>query len=680
MPFLHSVGGHQNVVDSLAFSPDGNLLLSGSWDGTARLWDFASGKLLRTFAWGSERIQCVAWSPDGRFVAVGGESPAIQPGEEYLQRYQYWLGHPKPRPAGEYWPDAPYDPSTVRVFDVETGVQHLKIEDYDRGISFSPDGQSIVVSSYVGLAIFELVSEEQLAVHSNEQGGFNRVGYSRDGKQIAAVNGAGVWLFGSTTLNLLEVVTADGLFAAEDLAEISPKFIRKIDYEGTADIDRQPLLLAQFCRDRFSDFTNLEISRSSSELPSLVMSPGNDRFAVISDQRRICVVDGNLKAVSELHAAGRTWIRTTAFSSDGRQLASTGDDRRITVWDVESGERVRQFGDPPAEMTSTAISESGRLAAGEDDSGRIVLIDADQVKVVATTQTPVAVVQLEFIPNSSLLLAAFVCGTVRILETPSLAERMTLECVGPKLIGGMATTDGLRYLAVSERERDTWGDPGPRRVLTVHSIQDGKLLQTISLPDGRRIRSTTTSQDRRRLGIACDNEFFQILAENYVAIEYHLQSDLEPYHETAFLPDERRVLAANDGYGIGIVELNSMICTNRFVATRDGPTSLAVSPDGRWLARSTAYWEQIEIFDLPSGILKRRLIGHQAAVNKVAFLPDSRRLVSAGRDGTLKIWDVESSTCLASFAWTGNGWECLTCENVPVEIGPDDSPASPDRS
>jgi len=58
-------------VESVAFSPDGGLLLTGSFDRTARLWEMKSGSLLHTLEGHTGWVTCVAFSPDGRFTATG---------------------------------------------------------------------------------------------------------------------------------------------------------------------------------------------------------------------------------------------------------------------------------------------------------------------------------------------------------------------------------------------------------------------------------------------------------------------------------------------------------------------------------------------------------------------------------------------------------------------------------
>ena len=66
------LNGHSGMVTSLALSPDGNTLLSGSTDQTLRLWDWRTGNLLRTLTGHKEPIHCAVFSPDGARIASAG--------------------------------------------------------------------------------------------------------------------------------------------------------------------------------------------------------------------------------------------------------------------------------------------------------------------------------------------------------------------------------------------------------------------------------------------------------------------------------------------------------------------------------------------------------------------------------------------------------------------------------
>ena len=70
--------GHADGVKSVAFSPDGKTLASGSSDQTIKIWDLTSGRELRTLVGHSENVTSVAFSPDGKILASGSWNQTIK--------------------------------------------------------------------------------------------------------------------------------------------------------------------------------------------------------------------------------------------------------------------------------------------------------------------------------------------------------------------------------------------------------------------------------------------------------------------------------------------------------------------------------------------------------------------------------------------------------------------------
>ncbi len=150
---------HVSLVESLAFSPDGKLLASGSYQ-EVKLWEAASGKLLATTTGFGERVVCLAFSPDGKWLAAGGGAPT-QEGELKLLEV----------------------PSGKGVRDLKDNIH----SDTVFGVAFSPDSKLVVsCGADKFVKTFEVESGKFQKAFEGHTHHVMGVGFTGDGKLIAS--------------------------------------------------------------------------------------------------------------------------------------------------------------------------------------------------------------------------------------------------------------------------------------------------------------------------------------------------------------------------------------------------------------------------------------------------------------------------------------------------------------
>jgi WD40 repeat protein len=107
-PVDKTLTGHSGQVYSLAYSPDGRYLASGSKDRTIKIWEVATGKELRTLTGHSGVVLSVAYSPDGRYLASGSQDKTIKIWEVATGKVRTLTGHYMTFWSVAYSPDGRY--------------------------------------------------------------------------------------------------------------------------------------------------------------------------------------------------------------------------------------------------------------------------------------------------------------------------------------------------------------------------------------------------------------------------------------------------------------------------------------------------------------------------------------------------------------------------------------------
>ena len=592
---LLEINAHPGGVNHLRFLPNGEQFATAGSDGTGRIWDTRTGRLIRTFPDLGD-VQRLGISSDGELIAFASMDKGvtlwrISDGKP-LRAIQGYTGRasavsfsPKAHQLLVGTADAPY---ALYMFDFESGnlIQTLSGHQASiRDIAFTPDGLKAV--SCDGRAPGDKLGfklDASLAVWDLSTGAalWNRPA-DRNGRLAGAV---AVSPDGGTVV----CTCWDGAAKLCDVAT------------GT----HQVLVTSQRGRDvqgvAFSSNGFLAVGGPEGSIR--VLQPvANDASSAFGSWR------GNLPLAECRRFGGHVGeSRTLDFSPDGMILASGGGDGMVRLWPVGNGGEARTFREAPDwnvnEIFTVALSSDGRLALSSSDQDRLVRLwdvaSGNQINAIGTL-------------NGHEPAATFGPGDKTIV----LIEKD----------GGIGV----------------WDDHLSRR------------LSGLSAPERRRFDSIALSPDGKTLlaWIANENDIavYDLPAQRLIR---HLSSGDDPSADRSHLNGsdselwgDRRLHFAPDGsFAVGIDKYANILKVwdaadwhERQAIAVPHPTRVAVSHQGKWIACVGA---DVRVFDARSGRLAHHFEPAADQLFAVCFLADDRYLVTEGaaEDG-LVLWDLD---------------------------------------
>ena len=568
---------HPTSVHHVAFSPDGKALLTCDQKGPIRLWQVWSAQAAGQFeADTKEGFQCAALSPDGRRL-LGGT----------------------------------YNTFELILWDVTTGKQlwKRKTRRGAHAIAFFPDGQRAVVSGEPALGVIDVESGSDLGEFEGAKGFQFALHFTPDGRLLSGGMDKIVRLWDAETRKELRRWSGSPAWVIS--ADISPDNRYVIAGHQNADFS-----LWRFDAD--APVTVLESPAGGLGSAVRFSADGQRVFLATSNSLRVL----NPKTGAEISSLDlrsyEGW--QNAFSPDARYLTlATHDGRVHTLELVGEGAgwryqptkplptqvRHRRFAELPRQVNAIAVSPDGKHAAYSVGFNDIPVRWWDVEKGVEAGRTDqVASYPHEIAISADGRLAAGADSlTIYVWEKESGKKIAEISARGyfPYAHALTFTPDGTQLIAAEKSK------------ILVIDIAQGKTVQSFDHPS-----------PSRRVGIAVSADGKRFLMGTSAGIWIHER-------ETEWKAGQPFVGAARGSTN----ELNAI---NNVVA---------LSADGK-LAASTACWHDsakdpdgvIQIWDVESGKRKSELKGHLGGVNSLAFSLDSRYLISAGEDGSARLWDI----------------------------------------
>ncbi|KAG8723258.1 hypothetical protein FRC09_004087 [Ceratobasidium sp. 395] len=336
---------------SIAYSPDGRRIVSGSEDGKVRIWDAEAGDaMLGPLTGHSGEVNSVAFSPDGRWIASGSEDKTIQLWDAeagrarggLLRGHEGWVLSVAFSPNGCQIASASQD-KTARTWDTETGQSILVLRGHSGrvwSVAFSPDGRRLVSGSDdQTLRIWDTETGasvlEPLLGHS---GYVLAVAFSPDGHHI--VSGSD-----DQTVRIWDATTGQALLDplqghSDSVCSVAFSANSRLIVSGSGDNT------VRIWDAQNGATVGLPLDGHSDCVFSVLFSPDGSRVVSSSYDKTMRIWDivgggtSGRTQESTQHNGHSGAVNSVAFSPNGQRIASGSDDTTVRVWDVRTGALV----------------------------------------------------------------------------------------------------------------------------------------------------------------------------------------------------------------------------------------------------------------------------------------------------------------------------------------------------
>ena len=410
--------GHTNGVYTLAVTPDGKRLISGSYDYTIRIWDVeTSAPMAKPLLGHDGWVNSIAVTPDGKCLISGSED------------------------------------KTIRIWDLETHNQiGNAIQGHEKSvnaIAITTDGKRIVSGSDdKTIRIWDLETHSQIGnpIQGHEKP-VNAIAITTDGKRIIS---------GSDDKTIR-------IWNMETCMQIGKAIKGHEDCVNAVAINKNGNRIISGSDDRTIRIWNIDtgeqigksIQGYNYSVRALTITPDDKRIVSGLGDKTIRIWDLETRLPIENPFRGHEdWIRAVTVTPDGKYIISGSGDRTIRIWDLETGEQIRRplMGhDGP--VNSVAVTPDGKriVSSAQDKTIRIWNIDTGEQIGHPITGHNDSVQAIVVTPDGKRIVSGSDDKTIRIwnLETGKQIGK-PFEGHGNWVRTVAVTSDGTRIVSGSD--------------------------------------------------------------------------------------------------------------------------------------------------------------------------------------------------------------------------------------
>ncbi|NEO31508.1 MAG: CHAT domain-containing protein [Symploca sp. SIO3C6] len=582
--------GHKSPVSSVAISPDGQMIVSASFDNTLRLWDLQGNQIGEPFSGHEDVVNSVAFSPDGKYIVSGSLDHTLRlwdlKGNQTGEPFQ---GHGDVvyavafSPDGKYIASAGFD-NNLRLWDLEgnqIGEPFRGHEDVVLSVTFSPDSQNLASSSDDNtVRLWDLDGNQIGKPFRGHKNWVNSVAFSPDGKYI--VSGSY-----DNTLHLWDLEgnqIGEPFRGHEDVVysvTFSPdgKYIVSGSYDNTIrlwDVEGKPI--------------GKPFRGHKGVVNSVTFNPQGAIIVSGSGDKTVRLWDLEAKSTEQIFQGHESVVHSVAFSpDDGETIVSAAGDKTIRLWNRQGnllGEPLEGHDDS---INSVAFSPDGNyIVSGSSDKDlRLWDLEGNQIGE-AFSGHETAVLAVAFSPDGQTIVSGAGDNTVRLWDL-----------------------EGKPIGKPFEEHQDV--------VLTVAFSPDGKTIASGGYDTTVRLWDLEGKP----------------IGKPFRGHQGFVRS-------VAFSPDGKYIVSSSDDMTVRLWDLEGNPMGEPFQGHEGFVSSVAFSPDGEYIVSGSGD-KTVRLWDLEGQQVSEPFRGHEKPISSVAFSPDGRYIASGSDDQTVRLWDREGN-------------------------------------
>jgi len=617
---LRTLVGHRRYVMAVAVSQDGRAI-SGSADGTLKVWDPATGRLLQTLAAHEEAVRAVALTPDGRCAI-----------------------------------SASFD-GTLKVWDLATGQCARDLVGHGqpvRAVAVTPDGRRAVSGSEDGaLIVWDLQSGDPVYRLEGHSRAVWDVVVTPDGDRAVSVADDG-------QLILWDLATGEPVRALP----VAKRGLRAVALTPNAVIPRGRRAIVG-AKDGSLTFWDLDqgepagaLAGHESSVFGVAVTP-DGRFALsASNDKTLRVWDLGTGELVQVLAGHDGRVLDVAVAPDGRWAISAADDATLKVWDLWQHTLTEAVQHTLAEAAQHTLAEAAQHTLAE--AAQHTLADA-VLHPRAGHEAAVRAVALT--PDGRLAVSAAEDGALHVWDVAAgrPLHRLRVDDPEARWGHGAAILPGGRQCVGATSDA----------FLTVWDLERGAAVRVLERPlaegqsrRGSVVRAVAVTPDGRHAITAAGDGRLTVWDVESGEAARTLEGHVGVVRAVAVTPEGERFVSAGDDGVLRVWDLRTRALMDTLVrealvredveGADESPASLralALAPDGRILAGGDD--GVLFTWDVQSGTLVDSLPTDGPSIRGIGVSRDGRFAVTAAIDHLVRIWDLQAKQELAAAALEG---------------------------